>query len=100
MWNCLSLKSEPPNLVVPFTMTSMVVPRFSNSTGCSGISRTGFSVAIATVESMKHISKTEDHSCEQDLYVPTLMGDWFLPVLQASFSGARDAQFKGPIRPV
>jgi hypothetical protein len=28
--------------------------------------------------------------------VPMLMGDWFVPALHASFSGARDAQLKGP----
>lgn len=29
--------------------------------------------------------------------LPMSMGDWFLPVLQASFSGAREAQLKGPL---
>jgi hypothetical protein len=28
--------------------------------------------------------------------IPTLMGDWFFPALHASFSGAREAQLKGP----
>jgi hypothetical protein len=29
-----------------------------------------------------------------------LMGDWTLPDLHASFSGASEAQLKGPIKPV
>jgi hypothetical protein len=28
--------------------------------------------------------------------IPTLIGDWFLPALQASFSGASEAQLNGP----
>lgn len=32
--------------------------------------------------------------------IPMLIGDWLVPVLQASFSGSRAAQLKGPIRPV
>lgn len=34
----------------------------------------------------------------RDEDLPRLMGDWFLPVLQASFSGAREAQLIGPSR--
>ena len=48
MWNWTSWNSEPATVVVPFTMTSIVVPRFSNSTSCSGMLRTGFSVATVT----------------------------------------------------
>ena len=104
MWNWTRRKSVPLKEVVPLTTTSMVVPRFSNSTACSGMSTTGRSAAAPIVAS-------EDVSLTQALLwimtfrlvrllgessVPMLMGDWFAPALHASFSGAREAQLNGP----
>ena len=52
MWNWTSWKSEPATVVVPLTMTSIVVPKFSNSTSCSGMLIVGFS-AITVTESSR-----------------------------------------------
>jgi hypothetical protein len=57
MWNWTSWNSEPATVVVPFTMTSMVVPRFSNSTSCSGMLRAGFSAMTVTESSSVSVSK-------------------------------------------
>lgn len=65
MWNWTSWKSEPATVVVPLTMTSIVVPRFSNSTSCSGMLILGFSVMTVTESSVWWlVSNSRIGSCD------------------------------------
>jgi len=55
MWNWTSWKSAPATVVVPFRMTSIVVPRFSNSTSWVGMLMTGLAGA-RVMESSGYVS--------------------------------------------
>ena len=81
-WNCFRLNFVPPRVVVPLTMTSTVVPKFSNSAAStSGITTLGASAASWTVLSI-------------------FIGDCTFEVAQAEFSAESPAQFRGPWSPV
>jgi len=81
-WSCLREKSFSPSVVVPLTITSTVVPKFSNSALCTlSIFTTGAFLAKPMVSSM-------------------LIGDCTFDEAQALLAVSRPAQLKGPCRPV
>lgn len=72
-------------VVIPEAMTSIVVPRFSNSAD-STAGKWILGGFFRTVVVLRWVSM--------------LIGDWTLEVEQAMFSGSRLAQLKGPVIPV